>query len=53
MLAGPLTRPQAESAVIQTPDKSGLPFVSRGTGADRSTSPLGVRGAPGVGYLNH
>src|SRR5206468_306950 len=53
MLAGPRTRPQAESAVIQTPDKSGLPFVSRGTGADRSTSPPGVRGAPGVGYLNH
>src|SRR5205085_5166045 len=43
----------AGSAVIHTPDKSGFPFASRGAGADRSTSPAAVRGARGLGYLNH
>src|SRR5687767_14453665 len=43
----------AGSAVIQTPDRSGLPLPSRGVGADRSTSPFAVRGAPGLGNLNH
>src|SRR6516165_10443332 len=49
----PTPPPQGGSPVIQTPDKSGLPFASRGVAADRSTSPFGVRGAPGVGYLYH
>src|SRR5215207_6677023 len=44
---------QAGSAVIQTPDRSGLPLASRGVGAERSTSPPGVRGASGLGYLIH
>src|SRR5438093_13217672 len=52
-LAGPPPRPQAGSAVIQTPEKSGLPLASRGVAADKSTSPLAVRGAPGVGYFAH
>jgi hypothetical protein len=39
----------AGSAVIQTPDRSGLPFASLGAGADRSTAPAAVRGAPGLG----
>jgi hypothetical protein len=43
----------AGSAVIHTPDKSGFPFASRGAGAARSTSPFAVRGARGLGYLNH
>src|SRR6188474_3324261 len=43
----------AGSAVIHTPDKSGLPLVNRGVAADRSTSPLAVRGARGLGYVNH
>src|SRR5688572_3571414 len=43
----------AGSAVIHTPDKSGFPFGSRGVAAARSTSPPAVRGAFGVGYLNH
>src|SRR5689334_6016546 len=41
------------SAVIHTPDRSGFPFVSRGAAAVRSTPPLAVRGARGLGYLNH
>jgi hypothetical protein len=44
---------QAGSAVIHTPDKSGLAFASRGAGADRSTPPLAVLGARGLGYVNH
>src|SRR5689334_3516081 len=52
-LVGPITLPQVPSADIHTPDKSGLPFASRGVGPDRSTSPLAVRGAPGLGYWNH
>jgi hypothetical protein len=44
---------QRGSAVIHTPDKSGLPFASRGAAADKSTSPLDVRGARGLGCLNH
>src|SRR5687768_14532017 len=43
----------AGSAVIQTPDRSGLPLASRGVGAERTTSPFAVRGAPGLGNLNH
>jgi hypothetical protein len=43
----------AGSAVIHIPDKSGLPFVKRGVAADKSTAPLAVRGARGLGYLNH
>jgi hypothetical protein len=51
-LTGPPT-PQPGSAVIQTPEKSGFPSASRGVAADKSTAPLGVRGAPGLGYLYH
>src|SRR5687767_15667085 len=43
----------AGSAVIHTPERSGRPFASRGVAAARSTPPLAVRGAPGLGYLNH
>src|SRR6187200_2206598 len=41
------------SAVIHTPDRSGFPFDSRGGGAAKSTSPVAVRGARGLGTLNH
>ncbi len=44
---------QAGSAVIHTPDRSGLPFASRGAAADRSTDPFAVRGARGLGNPNH
>src|SRR5687768_10579958 len=44
---------QAGSAVIHTPDRSGLPFVKRGVAANKSTSPFAVRGARGLGCLNH
>src|SRR5687768_12424551 len=44
---------QAGSAVIHTPDRSRLPFGSRGALAARSTSPDAVRGARGVGNPNH
>ena len=38
---------------VQSPDKSGLPFAIRGVGADRSTFPSVVRGAPGVASFSH
>src|SRR5688500_19322034 len=44
---------QRGSPVIHTPDRSGRPFAKRGVAAVRSTSPVAVRGAPGLGYLNH
>src|SRR4029453_6758231 len=44
---------QAGSPVIHTPDKPALPFGGRGVAADRSTSPFDVRGARGLGCLNH
>src|SRR5687768_11469529 len=44
---------QAGSPVIHTPERSGRPFGSRGVAAVRSTPPLAVRGARGLGYLNH
>src|SRR5687767_12577387 len=44
---------QAGSAVIHTPDRSTFPFGNRGGAADRSRAPDDVRGARGVGYLNH
>src|SRR5688572_30551215 len=44
---------QSGSAVIHTPDRSGLPFPNRGGAAARSTSPVAVRGARGLGTLNH
>jgi hypothetical protein len=44
---------QSGSAVIHTPDKSGFPFASLGVAAVRSTSPLAVRGARGLGTVNH
>src|SRR5262245_33087840 len=36
-----------------TPEKSGLPSAVRGGGALTSRAPLGSRGTPGIGYLNH
>ena len=51
--AVPRMTQQAALAVIHTPDKSALPFASRGVAADRSTSPFAVRGARGLGCLNH
>src|SRR5688572_14504183 len=44
---------QSGSAVIHTPDRSGFPFARRGGAAARSTSPVAVRGARGLGTLNH
>src|SRR5687768_816721 len=44
---------QRGSPVIHTPDRSGLPFTRRGVGAVRSTSPVAVRGARGLGTVNH
>jgi hypothetical protein len=41
------------SAVIQIPEKSGLPSAIRGAGADMFTLPSAFRGIPGDGYLNH
>ena len=41
------------SAVIQMPEKSGLPSARRGAGADMFTLPSALRGTPAVGYLNH
>src|SRR5262245_7006838 len=52
-LVGPITRPQVDAADIHTPDKSGFPFASRGVAPARSTCPVGVRGAPGLGYSYH
>src|SRR5688572_20627441 len=43
----------AGSAVIHTPERSGRPLASRGVAAARSTPPFAVRGARGLGYLNH
>src|SRR5687768_6106065 len=43
----------AGSAVIHTPERSRRPFASRGVAAARSTPPFAVRGARGLGYLNH
>src|SRR5688500_18866540 len=43
----------AGSPVIHTPERSGLPLANRGVAAERSTAPAAVRGAPGLGYLNH
>src|SRR5436190_13587995 len=39
--------------VSQIPDKSGLPPVVRGAGANRSTFRSGFRGTPAVGYFSH
>src|SRR5262245_42435511 len=36
-----------------TPDRSGVPSAVRGAGAVRLGLPSGVRGRPGVEYLNH
>ena len=41
------------SAVVQIPEKSGLPSAIRGTGADMFTLPSAFRGAPGVDTFNH
>src|SRR5688572_28887812 len=39
--------------VSQIPEKSGLPSDRRGAGADMSTFPSAVLGAPAVGYFSH
>ena len=41
------------SAVVQIPEKSGLPSAIRGGGADMFTLPSAVCGTPAVGYFNH
>ena len=49
----PPPRRSKGSAVVQTPEKSGLPSASRGAGANIFTPPSGLRGTPLVGYSNH
>src|SRR5215510_2582171 len=41
------------SPVNHIPEKSGLPSLVRGVGADRLGFPSGVRGTPAVGYFSH
>src|SRR5947209_5561126 len=41
------------SAVVQIPEKSGLPSGMRGARAVMSTLPSGFRGTPAVGYFSH
>src|SRR5215468_10335219 len=41
------------SAVVQIPERSGLPSANRGAGASIFTLPSAFRGTPTVGYFNH
>jgi len=45
--------PRFGSAVIHSPDRSGLPFAMRGAGAAMSTLPSAFRGTPAVGAFSH
>src|ERR1043166_3346320 len=48
--APPRPRP---NGISQTPERSGLPFASRGVGASRLGLPSAAIGTPGAVYLGH
>src|SRR5262245_46799481 len=52
-LGGTFGRRGSTSSLVQMPEKSGLPSAVRGAGADMSTLPSTLRGAPGCGWLIH
>ena len=48
-LGGSFGRRGSTSSLVQIPEKSGLPSAVRGVGADISTVPSALRGAPAIG----